>query len=86
MRREYVQREFGVLQNKYQILERGCRLWYKDTMATIIKFCVMLHNMMMEERDEVSRNESEDNYMVVVPLDVTCCFSREDMSFTTPPG
>ena len=43
--RKDVERAFGVLQGKWHIIARHSRFWYKRTMITTMKCCVILHNM-----------------------------------------
>eukprot|EP00171_Calliarthron_tuberculosum_P003341 IDg3341t1 len=47
--RKDVERAFGVLQARWHILARPSRFWYKSTMATIMRACIVMHNMMVEE-------------------------------------
>lgn len=49
-RRKDVERAFGVLQGKWNLMSRPSRLWNKDVMNDIVKCCVVLHNMMVEDR------------------------------------
>ena len=55
--RKDVERGFGVLQRKFHILVHPFELWFRDDIANIVHCCVVLHNMMVEER--VSRSEIE---------------------------
>lgn len=49
--RKDVERAFGVLQAKWHIIVRPCRLWGVDKMKSIIMCCIILHNMMVEWRE-----------------------------------
>ena len=50
--RKDVERAFGVLQARFQIIDRPCKLWCPGAMKTVITACVILHNMIVEdERD-----------------------------------
>ena len=51
-RRKDVERAFGVLQGRWNLFSRLGRLWNKDVMKKIFTSCVILHNMMVEERVE----------------------------------
>lgn len=46
--RKDVERAFGVLFARWYILSNPCRLWDVDTMALIVRTCVILHNMIIE--------------------------------------
>jgi hypothetical protein len=48
--RKSVERVFGVLFKRFQILYRPSRLWHKHKMTKILKTCVIIHNMVAEER------------------------------------
>lgn len=50
--RKDVERAFGVLQARFAIAWGPVRFWYKDVLAKIMTYCVILHNMVFEdERD-----------------------------------
>lgn len=68
--RKSVERAFGVLQRKFQILERKVELWYVEDIHQVVMACVVLHNMMVAER--VARDEEEHSSLyVTIPEDVT---------------
>jgi hypothetical protein len=48
-RRKDIERCFGVLQAKWAILHKPCRLWHQYDIELIIKGCVILHNMIIED-------------------------------------
>ena len=51
--RKDIERAFGVLQARFAIVKMAARVWHKDTMASIMKCCIILHNMIVEdERDD----------------------------------
>lgn len=48
-----MERAFGVLQARFHIIKEAARLWKKKDLRNIIKTCIILHNMIIEdERDE----------------------------------
>lgn len=49
-RRKDVERAFGVLQSRWHIIARPARFWSSSKMATVIRACIILHNMMVEDR------------------------------------
>jgi len=53
--RKMIERAFGILQRKFQVLCRPVELFYVHDMADVVDTCLILHNMMVElriERDE----------------------------------
>ncbi|XP_058820595.1 uncharacterized protein LOC131682840 [Topomyia yanbarensis] len=49
--RKDVERAFGVLQQCWHIIKTPCRIWDEDTIASIMRTCIILHNMRIEHRD-----------------------------------
>ncbi|XP_022681834.1 putative nuclease HARBI1 [Setaria italica] len=51
--RKDVERAFGVLQSRFAIVRGAARFWDQDTIGQIMRACVIMHNMIVEnERDE----------------------------------
>ncbi|XP_055527068.1 uncharacterized protein LOC129719699 [Wyeomyia smithii] len=49
-----VERAFGVLMARFAIVKNPARLWNKDDLRSIMRTCIILHNMIIEdERDNV---------------------------------
>lgn len=48
--RKDVERAFGVLVQRFQIVAKPINLWYRDDIAAVVKCCVILHNMTVEAR------------------------------------
>jgi Plant transposon protein len=48
--RKAVERVFGVLFKRFQILYHPSRLWHIETTSDIATACVIIHNMVCEER------------------------------------
>ena len=55
--RKMIERAFGILQRKFQALCRPMELFYVDDIADVVDACLILHNMMVEQR--IERNEPE---------------------------
>ena len=51
--RKDVERAFGVLQAKWKILHGPARLWKPKDLNCIMRACVILHNMVVEDEREV---------------------------------
>ena len=71
--RKDVERAFGVLQARFQIIDKPCKLWNQDNMKDIITACVILHNMIVEdERDDYTLTQ---RYLIEdpnrIPIDLS---------------
>ncbi|CAN6272488.1 unnamed protein product [Urochloa humidicola] len=51
--RKDVERVFGVLQSRFNIVRRPARLWKRKSIGRIMKVCVILHNMIVEDEKEM---------------------------------
>ena len=47
--RKDIERAFGILQARFKILVEACRQWYKEDMEYIMKACIIMHNMIVED-------------------------------------
>jgi hypothetical protein len=56
--RKSVERAFGILRRKFQILSRPMELMFEEDIRNVVNTSIMLHNMMVELR--LRRNEEED--------------------------
>jgi Plant transposon protein len=56
--RKDVERAFGVMTRKFQILTRPIEYWDLEDIKRIISGCILMHNMMVEVR--IERDEAED--------------------------
>ena len=74
-KRKDIERAFGILQSRFHVLTTGCRLWDREVMDTVIRTCVVLHNIIIDYKREHNidgRYINDANYvplhhMVVVP-------------------
>ncbi|XP_072054371.1 uncharacterized protein [Arachis hypogaea] len=65
--RKDVERAFGVLQARFAIIRGPARFWEKKKLANIMRACIILHNMIVEdERDSYAGNFTQG-------LDVVSC-------------
>ncbi|XP_058211662.1 uncharacterized protein LOC131323840 [Rhododendron vialii] len=48
--RKDVERAFGVLQSRWGITQGSVRYWKKDDLCKIMKTCITLHNMIIEDK------------------------------------
>ena len=70
-KRKDIERAFGILQARFHILTSGCRLWDRDAMETVIRTCVILHNLIInyERENNVDAGYIDDvNYVPLHPF------------------
>ena len=61
--RKDVERAFGVLQARFAIIKGPSRVWDMKTMGEILRSCIILHNMIVEdERDTYARYSDASEY------------------------
>src|SRR4051812_22132312 len=47
-KRKEIECAFGILQGRFHILTVPCKLWHREAMGSVIKTCVILHNMIID--------------------------------------
>ena len=75
--RKDVERAFGVLQARFATVRGAACLWDEETLASIIKACIIIHNMIIEDEGDTSDIDfdgSEANTLVLVLTD-----TRQDL-------
>ncbi|XP_050240941.1 uncharacterized protein LOC126689804 [Quercus robur] len=55
MSRKDVELAFGVLQARFTIVRGPARFFYSETLQDIMKACVILHNMIVEDERDVNK-------------------------------
>jgi len=55
-KRKDIERAFGMLQARFHILTRPCKLWSRDAMYSVMKTCVILHNIILDYEKENSQD------------------------------
>ncbi|XP_050253758.1 uncharacterized protein LOC126699825 [Quercus robur] len=72
--RKAVERAFGVLQARFAIVRGFARFFYHETLQDIMKACIILHNMIIEdERDETEAVDLDYEHID----EISCTMSRE---------
>jgi hypothetical protein len=70
--RKDVECAFGVLQSRFDIVNRPSRLWKREDVINIMQACVILHNMIVEDEKDLVRvsldlNENASTTIVLPP-------------------
>uniref|UniRef100_A0A0D3D083 Myb-like domain-containing protein n=1 Tax=Brassica oleracea var. oleracea TaxID=109376 RepID=A0A0D3D083_BRAOL len=66
--RKDVERAFGVLQSRFAVVKNPSNLWDKSKIGNIMRDCLILHNMIVEDErdsDTIEEFEEEDQTFVV---------------------
>lgn len=61
-KRKSIERAHGMLQRKFQCLCKPVELWCENEIKAMVETCLILHNMMVEERIMTDVNESDFSY------------------------
>ena len=72
--RNDVERAFGVLQARFAIVRGPARFWDEETLAYIMKACIIMHNMIIEDEGATNDNDfdgSGENPIVQVSYEHT---------------
>ena len=60
--RKDIERAFGVLQRKFQVLVKKIELWYVSDISDVVNTAIILHNMMVGYRIDNDETECESFY------------------------
>ena len=52
-----VERAFKVLQARFTIVRGPARFWDEETLADIMKACIIMHNMVIEDEGDIGNND-----------------------------
>ena len=79
--RKDIERAFAVLQSKWAIVTLPARFWSPDDMVTIMRTCVILHNMIVEdhERDSTDRYKLPPGTVLIPPRHIPYSFREQQV-------
>jgi hypothetical protein len=63
--RKDVEKAFGVLQARFSFIKQPCKIWDLATMRNIMKCCVILHNLIIENEGESEDFTGDNAYQKV---------------------
>lgn len=69
---KYVESAFGVLQAQFSMVRGTARVWYKETLTNIMKACIAMHNIIIE-------NESDSGSIGIDNATPSVTLSREQI-------
>ncbi|XP_050212628.1 uncharacterized protein LOC126664324 [Mercurialis annua] len=80
--RKDVERAFGVLQARFSIVRGPARFWHRETLKNIMKACIILHNMIVEDERHVKNLDyNYDSFDVNPDISVSQERSAELLEF-----
>ncbi|XP_038693787.1 putative nuclease HARBI1 [Tripterygium wilfordii] len=80
--RKDVERAFGVLQARFHIIRQPCRFFKTATMKNIMKACVIMHNMIVEEERDLYKSLEKGNYYLFEEVsDISLAREYEDFDY-----
>uniref|UniRef100_A0A2N9FEH0 DDE Tnp4 domain-containing protein n=1 Tax=Fagus sylvatica TaxID=28930 RepID=A0A2N9FEH0_FAGSY len=74
--RKDVECAFGILQSRFSIVRGPARFWDEATLNDIMKACIILHNMIIEDERDPNGVQQGDDYEQV-PESIPTTMSRE---------
>ncbi|XP_055961572.1 uncharacterized protein LOC126678954 [Mercurialis annua] len=80
--RKDVERAFGVLQARFSIVRGPARFWHRETLKSIMKACIILHNMIVEDGRHVKNQDyNYDSFDVNLDISVSRERSADFLEF-----
>jgi hypothetical protein len=76
-KRKDIERAFGILQSRFHVLTTGCRFWSREFMHSVIKCCVILHNLIIDYEREHGEDSTYINDAQYAPNHPFTVVSRE---------
>jgi hypothetical protein len=84
--RKDVERAFGVLQSRFAIVRGPIRYWDEETLANIMKACIIMHNMIIVDEGAMnlrSDHEREVNSFISVSHGEICEVNTRTTRFSS---
>ncbi|XP_028089426.1 uncharacterized protein LOC114289813 [Camellia sinensis] len=78
-----VERTFGVLQAHFNIVKVPVRGWSDGDLYYIMKMCIVLHNMIIEDGCNILENERSTALLETDTTNTLCQVSRDHLNFTS---
>ncbi|XP_028115352.1 uncharacterized protein LOC114313185 [Camellia sinensis] len=72
-----VERAFGVLQARFNIVSMLARGWSDEDLYYIMKTCIILHNMIIENERDIPENERSASQLETDTSNLGCQVSRD---------
>ncbi|XP_028068692.1 uncharacterized protein LOC114271264 [Camellia sinensis] len=79
--RKDVERTFGVLQSRFAIIHGAVRYWDSKMLANIMKSCIILHNMIVEDEREEHLDFNYDIASTNTPVQLSSTPTNDFQSF-----
>ncbi|XP_028111581.1 uncharacterized protein LOC114309903 [Camellia sinensis] len=79
--RKDVERAFGVLQSRFAIIGGAVRFWDSKMLANIMKSCIILHNMIVEDEREEHLDFDYELSLTNAPVQLSCTPTNDFQSF-----
>ncbi|XP_028056614.1 uncharacterized protein LOC114260633 [Camellia sinensis] len=79
--RKDVERAFGVLQSRFTIISGVVRYWDSEMLANIMKSCIILHNMIVEDEREEHLDFNCDISSTNTPVQLSSTPTNDFQSF-----